>query len=119
MLALAIGGCSGMGGTTDPPGASRTVLPYEVGVRAAIAASEAALVRRGYTIERDEATSDKGAVVGVGRQLRWLGPEPRVRIEASLTAGGVEVQISRTPPRNAEADRDLIAEVRGRLGLQD
>lgn len=105
-----------MGGATDPPGASRTVLPFEVGVRAAIAAGEAALVRRGYTIERDEATADKGAVVGVGQQLRWLGPEPRVRIEARLSAGGVEVLISRTPPRNAEADRDLIAEVRGRLG---
>jgi len=106
-----------MGGRTDPPGAGRTVLPREIGVRAAIAASEQALTSRGYTIERDEATADKGAVVGVGQRLRWLGPAPRVRMVASLTPGGIEMKVERTPPRNAQADRDLLNEVRARLGL--
>lgn len=106
-----------MGGRSDPPGASRTVLPRDIGVRAAIAAGEQALTSRGYAIERDEATADKGAVVGVGRPLRWLGLEARVRVVARLTSEGVEMTVERTPPRNAEADRALLSEVRSRLGL--
>ena len=116
-IALALGACSGMGGRSDPPGAGRTVLPREIGVRAAIAAGERALESRGYTIERDEATADKGAVVGVGQALRWPEIPPRVRIEARLSPGGVELTVTRTPPRRADADLDLVNEIRARLGL--
>lgn len=117
LLALAPAGCaSGLARRSTPPQASRLVLPHVIGVHAAIAAGEASLAGRGYTIDRDEATASEGVVVGVGQTLGFLQPKPRVRIEARMRGEGVEVVVKRFPRTNAEADRDLLAEIRARLG---
>jgi len=115
-LALPAGCASGLAQRSTPPQASRLLLPHVVGVRAAIAAGEASLSSRGYTIDRDEATASEGVVVGVGQTLGFLQPKPRVRVEARMRGEGIEIVVKRFPRADAEADRDLLAEIRARLG---
>ena len=108
-----------------PQGSSGTVGTYSFGrasVRIAepvriptiIAAANASLRSRGYTIESTESSVDEGKIIA--RQPDFKSFEKLV-VSAALVPAGVEISITQQPFGDEERSRALMDSVLQRLGL--
>jgi hypothetical protein len=105
-------------GVVDTPSAVSTELPEWVDVRTAIAAGEAAVRARGFVVHASESTADRGHVIGRARDpRRFAMVQPQVRVEAWRGRGVTIVRVYQQPQRNGPAARELITDMRARLGL--
>lgn len=89
-------------------------LPDTESVPAVIAAGDAALRHRGYTITRREATTDRGRVVG--RPAGGKALEEAV-ISARILDTGARMTVTFKPMGDESASRAVVDDVLRRLGL--
>ena len=129
MLVLAVGllvaGCQ----TSERyQGQSRTVatwqgrtlsveLPDAVRVPGAHYAAVEALLARGYAIEADEVTADRGFVAARGPDGSMLGGVRRVVVRTALTPQHIGQSITLEPAGDEVTARAILDDVLGRLGL--
>ncbi len=108
-----------------PQGTSGTVGTYSYGrasvriadpirIHTIIAAANASLRSRGYTIESTESTADGGTIIG--RQPDFKSFEKLI-VSAQLAPGAVEISITRQPFGDEERSRALMDSILQRLGL--
>lgn len=83
-------------------------------IQTVIAAANATLRSRGYTIESTESTADEGKIIA--RQPDFKSFEKLV-VSAALVPGAVEISITRQPFGDEERSRALMDAILQRLGL--
>ncbi len=108
-----------------PQGSNGTVGTYSFGrasvriaeplrIQTVIAAANATLRSRGYTIESTESTADEGKIIA--RQPEFKSFEKLV-VAAALVPGAVEISITQQPFGDEERSRALMDAILQRLGL--
>ena len=111
--------------TYRPQGTGGTVGAYRFGrasvrisdpvrIPAIIAAANAALRARGYTIESMQSTADQGCIIA--RQPDSHSFDKLV-VSANLVPGAVEINITRQPFGDEERSRAVMDAILQRLGL--
>lgn len=120
MLSLGLVGCQARvthvaGNTAMYAGRTlTTTLPDDVRVPAVLAAADATMRARGYTVRHRRDTMDNGFVVAVPPE-RSLGE--KVTVHASIARGGTFVQITADPFGNHALSAAILDAVLQRLGL--
>ncbi|MFI4917165.1 MAG: hypothetical protein ACIAS6_11750 [Phycisphaerales bacterium JB060] len=91
-------------------------VPDAVGVPGAHYAAVEALLARGYALEADEATADRGYVAASGPDGTMLGSHRRVVVRTALTPAAVGIRITLEPVGDEVAARAILDDVLRRLG---
>lgn len=92
-------------------------VPDAVGVPGAHYAAVEALLARGYALEADEATADRGYVAASGPDGTMLGGHRRVVVRTALTPSAVGIKVTLEPVGDEVAARAILDGVLRRLGL--
>jgi hypothetical protein len=92
-------------------------LPDAVRVPGAHYAAVEALLARGYAIEADEATADRGLVVGRGPDSTIMAGYRRVVVRSALTPQHVGLSLTVEPVGDEVLARAILDDVLLRLGL--
>mgnify|MGYP001793236596 CR=1 FL=1 len=92
-------------------------LPDPVRVPGAHYAAVEALVARGYAIEADETTADRGYLAARGPNGTVVGGYRRVVVRTALTPAAVGQSITIEPAGDELVARAILADVLLRLGL--
>lgn len=92
-------------------------LPDAVTVPGAHYAAVEALLARGYAIDADEATRDRGYLAAKGPDGTALGSYKRVVVRTGLTPSAVGLGITLEPAGDEVVARAILDDVLVRLGL--
>lgn len=92
-------------------------LPDAVTVPGAHYAAVEALLARGYAIDADEATRDRGYLAAMGPDGTALGSYKRVVVRTGLTPSAVGLGITLEPAGDEVMARAILDDVLIRLGL--
>lgn len=95
----------------------RVALPDAVRVPGAHYAAVEALLARGYAIDLDEATADRGHIVAREPDASVLGGWRRVVVRTRLTPSDVGMSLSLEPVGDEVVARAILDDVLRRLGL--
>lgn len=92
-------------------------LPDPVRVPGAHYAAMEALLARGYAIEAEETTADRGYIAARGPDRTVLSGVRRVVVRTALTPSAVGLRITVEPAGDEVAARAILDDVLGRLDL--
>lgn len=95
----------------------RAELPDAVRVPGAHAAAAQALLARGYSLEADELSADRGLLVARQPDGSMLGPVRRVVVRTALTPAQVGLTITLEPAGQEATARAIFDDVLARIGL--